>query len=43
MTDLGRPPRSPRRLSRVAWRIGWGLLALASFCVTYVLLVMGGH
>jgi hypothetical protein len=28
---------------RVAWRAGWVLLALVSFCVAYVLLVAGGR
>jgi hypothetical protein len=28
---------------RIAWRIGWVLLAILSFCVAYALLVTGGH
>ena len=40
MNDPSAPLRRPRR---VAWRIGWVLLALISFCVTYSVLVVGGH
>jgi hypothetical protein len=43
MTDPSTLPRRPRRLGRLLWRIGWVLLALVSFCVTYALLVVGGH
>jgi hypothetical protein len=43
MTDPAAPLRRPHRLRRVLWRSGWVLLALASFCVTYALLVVGGH
>ena len=32
-----------RRLVRAAWRIGWVLLAMVSFCVAYALLVSGGR
>jgi hypothetical protein len=42
MTDPGAPPPGPRR-RRIAWRIGWVLLALASCCVTYAALVAGGR
>jgi|HubBroStandDraft_2_1064218.scaffolds.fasta_scaffold875631_2 hypothetical protein len=42
-TDPGAPPPRPRRLGRVLWRIGWVLLALVSFSVTYAVLVVGGH
>ena len=28
---------------RIAWRAGWVLLTLVSFCVAYVLLVAGGR
>ena len=28
---------------RIAWRAGWVLLALVSFCLAYVLLVAGGR
>lgn len=30
-------------MPRYAWRIGWVLLALLSFVVSYGLLVIGGH
>jgi hypothetical protein len=40
MADRSAP--SPR-LRRIAWRIGWVLLALISFCVAYAVLVVGGH
>jgi len=44
MTDSPAPvPRARRRGRRLAWRIGWVLLAGVSFCVTYALLVAGGH
>jgi len=44
MTDASAPPARPRhRGRRIAWRIGWVLLALVSFCVTYAVLVVGGH
>jgi hypothetical protein len=45
MPDSTAPPRSPRphRLSRIAWRIGWVLLALVSLCITYSLLVVSGR
>jgi hypothetical protein len=45
MPDSAAPPRSPRprRRGRIAWRIGWVLLALVSLCVTYSLLVVGGR
>jgi hypothetical protein len=44
MTDPSVPiPRPRRRGRRIAWRIGWVLLALVSFCVTYAVLVAGGH
>ena len=36
------PPRS-RRGRTIAWRIGWVLLTVVSFCVTYALLVTGGR
>jgi len=42
MTDPSVP--SPRRRGRrLAWRIGWVLLTLVSFCATYAILVVGGH
>ncbi|MFD8811884.1 hypothetical protein ACFV23_10460 [Streptomyces sp. NPDC059627] len=37
------PPRHSGRAARVAWRAGWGLLALASMAVTYVALVYRGR
>jgi hypothetical protein len=39
------PAATPRRHRgrRIAWRAGWVLLALVSFCVAYVLLVAGGR
>jgi hypothetical protein len=40
MTDPS--PPAPR-LRRIAWRIGWVLLALITLCVTYAVLVVGGH
>jgi hypothetical protein len=43
MTDPSALPPRPRRLRRVLWRIGWVLLALISFCVTYSVLIVGGH
>jgi len=44
MTDLDAPrPRPRRRGRRAAWWIGWVLLALISFCVSYALLVLGGR
>lgn len=44
MTDSAAPRAArPRRWARTAWRAGWVLLVLVSFCVTYVLLVAGGH
>jgi hypothetical protein len=43
MTDQAAPPPHPRRLRRILWRTGWVLLALVSFCVTYAVLVVGGH
>jgi hypothetical protein len=36
-------PRPRRRGRAVAWSVGWVLLALISFCVTYALLVVGGR
>jgi len=42
MTDPGAPPPRLRR-RRMAWRIGWVLLALVSCCVTYAALVVGGR
>ena len=38
-------PRAARlhRWTRIVWGVGWVLLILASFCVTYILLVVGGH
>jgi hypothetical protein len=33
----------PHRWTRIAWRAAWVLLILVSFCVTYMLLVVGGH
>lgn len=44
MTDSTGPRTArPRRWTTIAWRAGWALLALASFCVSYILLVAGGH
>lgn len=44
MTDPSAPiPRLRGRGRRIAWRAGWLLLAMVSFCVTYALLVVGGH
>jgi hypothetical protein len=45
MADSTTQPGSQRarRGRTIAWRIGWALLALVSFCVTYVLLVVGGR
>lgn len=44
MTDSTAPRTArPRRWTGIAWRAGWVLLALVSFCVTYILLVAGGH
>jgi hypothetical protein len=39
------PATAPRRHRGrvIAWRAGWLLLAGASFCVSYVLLVAGGR
>jgi hypothetical protein len=37
------PLPRPRRGARIAWRIGWVLLALASMAVTYALLVVAGR
>ena len=36
-------PHQRHRGRRIAWRAGWVLLALVSFCVAYVLLVAGGR
>ncbi len=38
-------PRSwrPRRRGRIAWKIGWVLLALVSMSVAYSVLVVGGR
>jgi hypothetical protein len=43
VTELTTAAPRPRRLRRVLWRAGWVLLAVASFCVAYALLVTGGH
>ena len=46
MPQSASPPATPhrrRRGRRIAWRAGWVLLALASFCVSYVLLVAAGR
>ncbi|HEY0934234.1 MAG TPA: hypothetical protein VGD91_10885 [Trebonia sp.] len=43
MTSTGPPPARPRRRGRrLAWRIGWVLLALVSFGAVYAVLVIGG-
>jgi hypothetical protein len=36
-------PREPGWASRVAWWIGWVLLAVVSFSVTYGVLVFAGR
>ena len=36
-------PHRPRRAARIAWRIGWVLLALITMAVTYGGLVYAGH
>jgi hypothetical protein len=36
-------PREPGRASRVAWWIGWVLLVVVSFSVTYGVLVFAGR
>jgi hypothetical protein len=46
MLESTAPPAvTPRRHRgrRIAWRAGWVLLALVSFCLGYVLLVAGGR
>ena len=45
LASTPQPVPAPRRHRgrRIAWRIGWLLLAVVSFCVTYVLLVAGGR
>jgi hypothetical protein len=43
MPDSAAPLRSPHPIRRIAWRIGWVLLALVSLCITYSLLVVGGR
>jgi hypothetical protein len=37
------PSAPAHRLRRFAGRTGWALLVLVSFCVTYAVLVVGGH
>jgi hypothetical protein len=37
------PLPHPRRAGRIAWRIGWVLLALASMALTYGVLVVAGR
>jgi hypothetical protein len=37
------PTKRGHRGRRIAWRAGWVLLALVSFCVAYVLLVAAGR
>lgn len=37
------PLPHPRRAVRIAWRIGWVLLALASMALTYGALVVVGR
>ena len=36
-------PRGPRQASRVAWWVGWVLLAVVSVSVTYGVLVLAGR
>jgi len=46
MPDTAPPPVTTprhRRGRRIAWRAGWVLLAVVSFCVAYALLVTGGQ
>ena len=46
MLDSAAPPATSRRRHRgrrIAWRAGWLLLAVVSFCVSYVLLVAAGR
>jgi len=45
MPDSTALPRSPhpRRRGRIAWRLGWVLLVLASFFVANSVLVVGGR
>ena len=42
VTQADSPPQTHRG-RKIAWRIGWVLLAIVSFCVTYALLVTGGR
>ena len=46
MPDFALPsdqPRRPRRARWIAWRVGWLLLAMVSFCDAYAVLVVGGR